>query len=63
MKVATTAEQRKAWQEVHKAISDYIINFGRIEVGTDDNHHFIDFESRYTECGKLYCPDFLLSEK
>lgn len=57
MKATTTAEQREAWKNVHIALSEYYNHFGPIKVGDTSQQVYLDWDSRYTECGKIYCPN------
>ena len=61
MKTITTEDQRRAWYEVNQAITNYCVKYGPIEVGEEDGLFFLDLESRYTECGKISCPDYRFS--
>ena len=65
MKAKTTIEQREAWKKVHVALSEYYNNFGPIVAGTENNFIYLNWDSRYVECGKIYCPNnnFSLDKK
>lgn len=56
-KKKTTTEQRIAWQEIHTALIQYIMKYGRIEIGDNKDTFFIDYATRFPEAGKIYCPD------
>ena len=54
MKARTTAEQRRAWQEVHKALTEYIVNFGPIDVKDGNQTFLLDDYLYFISCGEIW---------